>query len=90
MQSLDNQGNVVQNDVFESLTSKQDRKALAQRVATARASGAVKHVISQLPNKGMIVALNGLLFEVKFVDYKRGELRLKIVGPDPVAAVKGQ
>ncbi len=85
MQSSDAQNKVIQNDVFNDLASRQSMKTLTQRIATARANGAVKHVISQLPKKGEYITINGLICEVKIVDYKRGEMRLKLVGPDPVA-----
>ena len=35
-------------------------------------------VIGKLPDKGQSVKINGLVFEVKFVDYKRGTLQLKL------------
>jgi len=37
--------------------------------------------IGQLPDKGTIFTLNGLHFIVKFVDYKRGEMRVKLFTP---------
>lgn len=83
MQSLDERDQVVQNDVFESF---EKADLLAMRIKAAREKGAIKHVISQLPDKGLFLTINGLIFEVKFVDYKRGEMRLKVVGPDPVVA----
>ena len=49
-------------------------------MSEAQQKGAVKHVIGDLPNKGTVVEINGLKYEVKFVDYKRGELRLKLAG----------
>jgi hypothetical protein len=35
-------------------------------------------VVGKLPDKGQSVKINGLVFEVKFVDYKRGTLQLKL------------
>lgn len=35
-------------------------------------------VIGKLPNKGQEVTINGLIFLVKFVDYKRGTVQLKL------------
>ena len=35
-------------------------------------------VIGKLPTKGQEVTINGLIFEVRFVDYKRGSLQLVI------------
>jgi len=37
-------------------------------------------VLGKVPPKGSTVKLNGLLFDVKFVNNKTGELRLKLVG----------
>lgn len=38
-------------------------------------------VIGNLPNKGDTFTLNGLHYVVKFVDYKRGEIRIKMFEP---------
>ena len=35
-------------------------------------------VIGKLPNKGQEVTINGLVFLVKFIDYKRGTMQLKL------------
>lgn len=75
MQSLNKIDEVVQTDVFHN----KNLDGIASRIEVARSKGAIKHVLSEIPNKGSIVEINGLKFEVKFTDYKRGELRLQLV-----------
>jgi hypothetical protein len=43
----------------------------------------VSHVVvGKLPNRGDIFIMNGLHYVVKFVDYKRGEVRVKMFVPE--------
>lgn len=38
----------------------------------------------QLPKKGEVWDIGGLLFQVKFVDHKRGKLQLELYTPEKV------
>jgi len=77
MQSMNENNEVVQTDILEDIKKFED---VGHKIMLSRRKGAVKHVIGELPPKGSIINLYGLRLEVKFVDYKRGELRLKLLG----------
>lgn len=72
MQSQDENGNNV-------LTQQVNPGNIEAAMQKANELGAVQHSIGDLPKKGDFIKLHGLSFEVKFVDYKRGEIRLKIL-----------
>jgi hypothetical protein len=59
-------------------------KSLADQIAsamrTAAKKGAVKHVIANLPNQGQEVEINGLKFKVSYVNNKRGDVHMKLMG----------
>lgn len=73
MQSLDEKGNILQAALVDS------QEKLVESMQSAGELGAVQHVIGELPKKGTVLEINGLMFEVKFVDYKRGEVRIKLL-----------
>lgn len=72
MQSQDENGNNV-------LTQQVSPENIADVMQMANKLGAVQHTIGNLPNRGDTIKLGGLVFEVKFVDYKRGEVRIKVL-----------
>lgn len=52
------------------------------QIDLALATEGVDHVaIGKLPNRGDTFTLNGLHYVVKFVDYKRGEIHIKMFTP---------
>lgn len=79
MQSQNELGQVVNTEVFEN--NDELKAKFAEVVEKAESLGAVSHTIGKLPSKGSTVDILGLRYEVKFVDGKHGELRLKLVSP---------
>jgi Mg2+/Co2+ transporter CorC len=68
---------IVNTEVFEN---RDELKAkISDVMEKAEDLGAVSHTIGKLPSKGSTVEILGLRYEVKFVDRKHGELRLKLV-----------
>lgn len=70
MQSKDDEGNIVYGGLVTDFTD---------QVNAALELGATHHAVGELPGKGDILEIRGLMFEVKFTDYKRGECRIKIL-----------
>ena len=79
MQSQNELGQVVNTEVFEN--NDELKAKFAEVLEKSEGLGAVSHAIGKLPNKGSTVDILGLRYEVKFVDGKHGELRLKLVSP---------
>ena len=75
MQSYDDEQNVIRS---RQLSGDLEKRA-KQIDAELSREDTVVIAIGKLPQKGDIVKLNGLAFEVKFVDYKRGALQLRIL-----------
>jgi Mg2+/Co2+ transporter CorC len=77
MQSQNELKEIVNTEVFEN---RDELKAkISDIMEKAEDLGAVSHTIGKLPSKGSTVEILGLRYEVKFVDGKHGELRLKLV-----------
>lgn len=77
MQTRDEGNNTLSTQVLDERVEK-----AAQQLKEALEQPGVKSVaIGGLPDKGDIFTLNGLHYQVKFVDYKRGELRIKLYTP---------
>ena len=76
MQSYDDQHKMIDASIigdprpFEDQIRRIQEEIQKKRVAEV--------VIGKLPNKGDSVTINGLVYLVKFVDYKRGTLQLRI------------
>ena len=79
MQSQNELGQVVNTEVFEN--NDELKAKFAEVLEKSESLGAVSHAIGKLPSKGSTVDILGLRYEVKFVDSKHGELRLKLVSP---------
>lgn len=73
MQSKNDNGDIVRTALVDS------PEKLVESLQSAEELGAVQHVIGELPKKGAVLEFNGLMFEVKFVDYKRGDIRMKLL-----------
>jgi hypothetical protein len=80
MQSRDPRDLIIQTDILKGQGPIVAARALSEKIEQARAKGAVKHVIAPLPNKGTKVTIDGLEYEVKYSNHKRGDLYLKLVG----------
>ena len=74
MQSLDERDNVIQTAMLNGL----DDPRIQELAKKAEERGAVQHRIGELPKRGELFEINGILYKVKFVDYKRGEVRIKV------------
>ena len=75
MQTRDESNQTLSTEVLDQVHA-------ADQLRQALERPGVKHVVvGQLPNKGDIFTLNGLHYVVKFVDYKRGEIRIKMFTP---------
>jgi|CXWL01.1.fsa_nt_gi Mg2+/Co2+ transporter CorC len=79
MQSRNELDQVVNTEVFEN--NDELKAKFAEVIEKSESLGAVSHAIGELPSKGSTVDILGLRYEVKFVDGKHGELRLKLVSP---------
>jgi Mg2+/Co2+ transporter CorC len=79
MQSQNELKDIVNTEVFEN--QDEIKAKIADVMDKAKGLGAVSHTIGELPSKGSTVEILGLRYEVKFVDGKHGELRLKLVSP---------
>lgn len=77
MQSQDELGNIINTAMFQN--QEELKSKLSEVMDKAENLGAVSHTIGHLPNKGRIIVMDGLKYEVKFVDHKRGEIRLVLV-----------
>ena len=80
MQSRDDQGNIVFAKMLKGETEQALKEDLEKAKTEAEAHGAVTHKIGKMPAKGYKFELNGLTYQVKFVDVKHGEMRIKLVG----------
>jgi hypothetical protein len=77
MQTRDEAGNTLWSEKLSD-----DKDVRDAQIQQALAQPNVNHVaIGSLPNKGDTFTLNGLHYVVKFVDYKRGEIRIKMFTP---------
>jgi len=77
MQARDEVGNTLWSEQLsddKDVRNAQIEQALAQPKVSSLAIGT-------FPNKGDRFTLNGLHYVVKFVDYKLGEVRIKIFEP---------
>ena len=77
MQTIDRHNQVIDTQPIDPNNPEQT----GQQIQEAFRQNAARVVIGEIPPKGTIVEMNGLRFEVKFVDYKRNELRLKLYTP---------
>jgi hypothetical protein len=77
MQTRDEAGNTLWSEQLSD-----DKDVRDAQISTALAQPNVNHItVGNLPNKGDTFTLNGLHYVVKFVDYKRGEIRIKMFTP---------
>lgn len=77
MQARDEAGNTLWSEQLSD-----DPEIRQAQINTALETPNVNHIaIGTLPNKGAVFTLNGLHFVIKFVDYKRGEMRVKMFTP---------
>jgi Mg2+/Co2+ transporter CorC len=83
MQSYDEQHNMLAASILPQMSGAESMQAgveaMQARIQAELSRKEVANVVvGKLPNKGDTVTINGLVFEVKFVDYKRGTLQLKL------------
>lgn len=78
MQSQDEHNKIVNAEVFEN--SDELKEKLVESMEKAEELGAKSHLVAKFPLKGSLVTIHGLQYEVKFVDFKHGDLRLKLIG----------
>jgi hypothetical protein len=77
MQTRDEAGNTLWSEQLSD-----DKDVRDAQIQDALAKPNVNHLaIGELPNKGDTFMFNGLHYVVKFVDYKRVEIRIKMFTP---------
>jgi hypothetical protein len=79
MQSSDAQGKIVNSQILESLEGLPSAASVLSAMKEAKAKGAVKHVIANMPEKGSTVEIMGLKYLVRGVSYETGNLHLKLI-----------
>jgi hypothetical protein len=79
MQSQDEHGKPLDAAIFTNLPQLGGLEAMQKRLqAELNKQDVASVVVGKLPNKGDEIKINGLVFLVKFVDYKRGTLQLAL------------
>lgn len=76
MQSYDEQRNMINASIFPKIDN--TAEAIAKLQEEMSKQNVTNVVIGKLPNKDDEITINGLVFLVKFVDYKRGTIQLRI------------
>ena len=77
MQSTNELGKIVQANILDNKLN-----LLSQRIQEAENKGAVRHVIAKMPADGSELEINGLKYKVTYVNNKRGDLHLTLIGTE--------
>ncbi len=84
MQSRDDNEKLVSAEILDNFpkpTLQDQIRVLSEKMESAKAKGAVSHVIAPLPSEGSIVEIMGLTYKVRKPFPNRGRLILELEQP---------
>lgn len=86
MQSYDERDRIIDSKMLEAEIGPglplPKAESVLSAMKEARAKGAVKHVIANMPGKGETVEILGLKYLVRGVNNENGSLHLKLIAPE--------